>query len=174
MKLWYALILGLVLLSLWFWVDHTLELRNECECKDLMECQTNQLATILSNNSSDQLYKTISTMRFFPDDSGSYFVMDYNGTIYADSELGICEKKDVKEVPVHRPFTKIVDLAKKGGGYVKYEWKGRQKTAYVKPVPEQNLLLCSSMYTDWHSIKKRRKWNLVQKQYTKQGKSNKK
>lgn len=162
----------LLAFAVWYWVRGTLEARNECECKDIMECQAEQLAGILKHHNSESLFKTISSLRFLPDKSGYFVIMDYEGTIYAHGGLEWSGKE--KTLPICFPTSDIVNVAKNGGGYVKYEHEGRQNTMYIVGVPEQRIIVCSNLPTDSQSVRKRQRWRMIQKNnqknHTKNGK----
>lgn len=170
----FFIIVIIMIFAAWYWFDTLFGIRNESECKNIMEWQTDQIANIISNsNYVNDLFETIRRLRFLPDNSGFYFILDYSGNLYCYGKDNWYGKLNVNKtnLPVSIPFQEIIEKAKKGGGYVKYGWKGRQKSCYISPCKGKSFITCGTIFTDKKSIQQRRKWALHQKGFIKRGRN---
>lgn len=141
-----SITLTAILIHLYF--SNVVELRNESEFKDIVEYQVRLAVQLLSEN--PQIISSLSKVRFFPDRSGSLIVLDYNGKLLTDgSDLGLTDHETVK---------KIVQVAKHGGGYVRYFHGGGIFNAFILPVPNQNQIVMSGLFIDKDHILNRKQW----------------
>ena len=97
----------------------------------------------------------ISPIRFYPDNSGYFYVYDFNCVNIAHAtqkdlqDKNLYDHKDVKGKYVIRALSAA---AKKGGGFVEFYWvkpgsKGEQKKmGYVEPIPGTDYFIGTGVY----------------------------
>lgn len=97
----------------------------------------------------------VTPIRFFPDDSGYFYVFDMDGVCIAHAAQRYREgqnmfnHKDAKGLPI---VQKLVEAARKGGGFVEYNWDKPgsdglfEKLGYVEPIPGTNFFIGSGIY----------------------------
>ena len=165
----------LLLLACWFYARLLSDIRDESECKDIVEAQTHLASQMLAQQPKRETIQAIKNLRYMPDKSGYFYVLDYTGHMYCHGESGIEGKYDMTSptcpLPFSKPVKDIVAVARKGGGFLKYNWKGGQKSTYVCPVAGSNLIICSGLMTDTESVKRRKRWKKVGDKFTKKGKN---
>jgi signal transduction histidine kinase len=110
----------------------------------------------------DFVRQFINPIRFMDDDSGYFFVYDYNCkniTIGVFSDLvgqDLTNLKDTKGKYFIRDF---VEVAKKGGGFSEYYWYHTltkvemRKISYIMPIPGTAYLIGSGYYPDVPVVK---------------------
>lgn len=166
-NLWCIITIVLLFVyAAYYLVREAKHLRDESECRDIMESEVILLSKILSKNSSLDMIKIISKLHYFPDDSGSFFVMDYQGKLWCHSEhdhVGPTDLTQSHNLSFHLPHEDIIRVARQGGGYVRYEWHGRQKLTFVHPVANTPYIVGSGLCVDSDSQLRRRVWNVKQK-----------
>lgn len=97
----------------------------------------------------------ISPVRFFPDNSGYFYVYNLQGICVAHATQANLIGKDLSQLTDTKGFKAIQALTKKakeGGGFVEYTWDKPgadglyPKLGYVEPIPGTNLLIGSGIY----------------------------
>lgn len=97
----------------------------------------------------------ISQIRFYPDNSGYFYVYDYNCVNVAHAIQKDLQGKNLFDHKDSRGKFVIRELsaaAKKGGGFVEFYWskpgsKGEsRKMGYVEPIPGTNYFIGSGVY----------------------------
>jgi hypothetical protein len=95
---------------------------------------------------TDFVRQYVNAIRFMGDDSGYFFVYDYNC-----KNIAIAVFSDSHGKYFIRDF---VEMAKKGGGFVEYYWPhtvtkvDMRKIAYIIPIPGTEYLIGSGYYPD--------------------------
>jgi methyl-accepting chemotaxis protein len=106
---------------------------------------------------TDIVRRYVAAMRFMDDDSGYFFVYDYNYqniAIAVFSDLQGQNLKDLKDSHGKYFIREFVDVAKKGGGFSEYYWPhtvtkvDMRKISYIMPVPGVQYLIGSGYYPD--------------------------
>jgi hypothetical protein len=125
-------------------------LRNEAEYRDLVEYQTMLTSALLFKNPS--ILPTLSHVRYFPDQSGFFVVLNFDGNILSHGDYD----GNMNEIlPFNVPVTSIIEIAKNGGGYVKYNYKGYIYDSFVYNYPGSPFIVCSGLYNDPQHIQSR-------------------
>jgi signal transduction histidine kinase len=105
----------------------------------------------------DFVRRYVAPIRFMDDDSGYFFVYDYNSkniAIAVFSDLQSQDLIDLKDSHGKYFIREFVDTAKKGGGFVEYYWPhtvtrvDMRKIGYILPVPGTQYLIGSGYYPD--------------------------
>jgi signal transduction histidine kinase len=106
---------------------------------------------------TDFIRQFIAPIRFMSDDSGYFFIYDYNYNniaIAVFSDLQGKNLKDLKDSHGKYFIQAFVETAKKGGGFVEYYWPqtttkvDMRKIGYVMPIPGTEYLIGSGYYPD--------------------------
>jgi hypothetical protein len=150
----FVLVIILVTLLL-VYIRHLYCIRNESEYRDIMEYQTMLVAALLHNQPS--LLPLIGSIRFFPDQSGFFIVLNYQGKLLAHGDANIPSQPD-EELPFFFPSDDIVDIAKSGGGYLRYNYKGHVYQSFIHAHPHSPYIVCSGIFSDTNHINKRNNW----------------
>jgi signal transduction histidine kinase len=99
----------------------------------------------------------IEPIRFFGDDSGYYFVYDYNCNNIAIAVFSDLQGKnliDLKDPRGTYMIRELAEAAKNGGGFVEYYWphpltkNDMRKISYVEPVPGTNYFIGTGYYPE--------------------------
>lgn len=141
-------VLGWVLLRL-YW-KNLIVVRNEAEYRDIVEYQTMLVSALLQKH--PELLPSLSRLRFFPDQSGFFIVLNYQGQLLSHGDY---EGDLTPPLPFDWPVAEIVALAKAGGGYVKYNYKGFIYESFVHGLASSPFIVCSGLYTDLQHIRTR-------------------
>ncbi len=161
-----AFFILLLFIIIYNYLRSIIDARNESEYRDIIEYQTTLLGHILAENPN--VLPTISKLRFFPDKSGFFIVLNYEGKILSHGDYK-GEIKDSTTVPFQLPTREMVEIAKNGGGYIRYNYKGYIYQSFVYSLPTSPYIVCSGLFTDIHHIEKRRnQWKRVDKVLFKQ------
>lgn len=97
----------------------------------------------------------IHPIRFFPDDSGYFFVLDMNGLCVAHAgqpELEGSDMLDYRDVKGFLVVRAMLEKARTGGGFVEYSWEKPgsdgffQKLGYVEPIPGTDYVIGTGVY----------------------------
>ncbi len=103
----------------------------------------------------DAIRAFITPIRFFPDDSGYFYVYDFKCKNIAHATQKDLQGKnlyDYKNSKGKYPIRDVRDAAKKGGGFVEYFWVKPgskdefKKLGYVEPIPGTNYFIGSGVY----------------------------
>lgn len=160
---------GLLLLyCAWYMICEFKHIRDESEYKDIMETEVSLLAQVLAQASDQkQMIDIVTNLKYFPDGSGRFFILDYEGNLYCHGESGFCGRINLRDqsnsLPFNVPHEDIVSIARDGGGYIKYDYYGVQHLAFIQPVPNTKLIVGSSLGVDHNSKMTRKLWKLDQK-----------
>lgn len=93
--------------------------------------------------------------RFYADESGYFFVLDFNGICIAHGAQTNMEGKAMlgaKDATGFKLFDRMIEIARDGGGFLEYTWtkpgkKGVfKKLAYVERIPGTDFLIGSGVY----------------------------
>jgi len=134
-------------------------LRNEAEYRDIVEYQTMLTSALLFQNPS--ILSTLNQIRYFPDRSGFFVVLDFDGNVLSHGDYN---GKVDESLPFNLPITSLIDAAKNGGGYVKYNYKGYIYDSFVYNYPGSSFIVCSGLYNDPEHIQSRvDNWKRVDK-----------
>ena len=167
-KYFYLTIIILIFLILMkIYITNIITTRNESEYKDIVEYQTMLTANILSQTPS--ILSSIKNLRYFPDKSGFFIILNYAGKILVNGDYD----GDLNgPLPFDLPTTNIVDTAKQGGGYIKFNYKGNIFQLFVYSIPSSPYIVCSGMFTDVYHIDHRQNtWRRKDRILTKRGKA---
>lgn len=141
-------LLSFVLLVSYF--KNTIAMRNEAEYRDIVEYQTMLLAAMIKQNA--ELVKSAGNLRYFPDSSGFFMVLDLDGKVVAHGD-------DEDENSFNLPISEILTVAKEGGGYVRYNYKGNVHDLFIYLYPGSKYIVCSGLFVDNQNITRRlSKW----------------
>ena len=151
--IYLGVVIVVLLILLRLYISNVMTIRNESEYKDIVEYQTMLLSDILTDNPS--ILPSIGKLRYFPDKSGFFIVLDYLGKILVHGDFS----GDLNgTLPFDLPVTSITDIAKQGGGYVRFNYKGNIFQLFVYSTPSSSpYIVCSGMNTDVHHIDFRQK-----------------
>jgi signal transduction histidine kinase len=106
---------------------------------------------------TDFVRQYVNAIRFMGDDSGYFFVYDYNCKNIAIAVFSDLQGKDLVDLKdSHGKYfiRDFVEMAKKGGGFVEYYWPhtvtkvDMRKIAYIIPIPGTEYLIGSGYYPD--------------------------
>lgn len=168
-EIWLIIGIGLLIFGcVWYIYREIKYARDESEYKDLLESQVRLVAQIMSDkqNQTPAFIKTVSQLKFFPDQSGSFFIIDFQGNLYCNGDDEFCGVVDLtkpNDLHYQYPYQDIIQAARDGGGYIKFNWKGMQFLAFIQNIPSSNLIIGSGLFTDSSSCKRRKKWNIKQR-----------
>lgn len=122
--------------------------RNESEYQHIVEYQTMLLSALISQESSTQsLLTTIPKIRFFPDQSGSFVILNTGGKILTQTQS-----------TYYYPVQRIVELAQSGGGWIRFSVDGSPFDCFVHHLANTDLIVCSGLYADASDIESRSNW----------------
>lgn len=163
----WGLIGVLVLLSfilIWSYLRNAIAMRNEAEYRDIVEYQAMLAAAIISQN--PEIIPSFNKVRYFPDQSGFFIVLDFNGNVLVHGDYN----GDLKEpLPFNLPLSAIIDAARNGGGYVRYNYKGHVYESFIYVYPGSSYIVCSGLFIDLEYIQKRLEtWKRVDRTLFKQ------
>jgi hypothetical protein len=97
----------------------------------------------------------ISPIRFYPDNSGYFYVYDFKGKNIAHATQKDLQGKnlyDYKDSKGNYAVRDLSNAAKKGGGFVEFYWvkpgskEESKKLGYVEPIPGTNYFIGSGVY----------------------------
>lgn len=170
---WILLIIIIILFLLLckVYIANLIELRNESEYRDIVEYEVMLAAQLLSVD--PKLLNTLGKIRFFPDNSGFFIVIDFNGSLLVHGDYN-GNLSDTSKLPFELPVKDIIDTAKQGGGYIRYNYRGNLYQSFIYPVPDSNMILSSGLIIDSAFIKKRQQWKRYDKTMMKRNKETKK
>lgn len=103
----------------------------------------------------DLIRAFISPVRFYPDNSGYFYVYDFSGTCIAHATQKDLQGKnlyDFKDVKGDFAIRNLSNAAKNGGGFVEFYWvkpgskNETKKLGYVEPIPGTNYFIGSGVY----------------------------
>jgi len=150
----------LFLLLMWNYITNMIHTRNESEYKDITEYQTMLVANLLTKH--PVILPSIGKLRYFPDNSGFFMVLNLEGKILVhgnyDGDVSNAEK-----LPFNVPTKEIVEVAKEGGGYIRYNYKGYIYQTFVYLAPNSPYIVCSGLYVDTQHIQARKRWKRFDK-----------
>ena len=151
--------LTFVMLSLLVvYMRHMFTVRNESEYRDIVEYQTMLVAAMLA--AQPNLLPTVGKLRYFPDQSGFFIVLDYTGKILVHGDYD--GKLDSEQhLPFIIPVNDMVETAKNGGGYIRYNYKGHIYQSFVYGYPNSPYIVTSGLFSDLHHVTKRKEWKRV-------------
>ena len=151
----------LIVFLLYQYFKYLTILRNEAEYRDLVEYQTLLTAALLFKNPS--ILSTLDQIRYFPDQSGFFIVLNFDGKVLSHGDYdGDVQVDDI--LPFHLPVANILETAKNGGGYVKYNYKGYIYDSFVYNHVGSPYIVCSGLYNDPQHIESRvNQWKRVNK-----------
>jgi hypothetical protein len=145
----------IIIILLFVYIRHILTLRNESEYRDIVEYQTMLVAAMLAHNPS--LLSMIGKIRYFPDQSGFFVVLNYSGQILVHGDYD-GDLKSENDLPFVIPVGDMVELAKNGGGYVRYNYQGHVYQSFVFAYPNSPYIVCSGLFSDIYHTDKRQRW----------------
>jgi hypothetical protein len=149
----WGLIGVLILLSvtlIWVYCKNAIATRNEAEYRDIVEYQTMLAAALISQHPS--LIPDFQKVRYFPDQSGFFVVLDFTGKVLCHGDYD----GDIDQpLPFNLPINSILETARNGGGYVRYNYKGHIYESFVYVYPGSSYIVCSGLFIDIHHIQKR-------------------
>ncbi len=99
----------------------------------------------------------IDPIRFYPDDSGYFYVYNYNCINIAHATQKNLVGKDLSDFKDEKGkfvIRELVKAARQGGGFVEYYWikpgeEGQHlKIGYVEPIPGTNYFIGTGVYLD--------------------------
>ena len=111
----------------------------------------------------DFVRQYVNAIRFMDDDSGYFFVYDYNCKNIAIAVFSDLQGQDlINKQDSHGKYfvREFVETAKKGGGFVEYYWPhtltkvDMLKISYIMPIPGTEYLIGSGYYPDVPPAKK--------------------
>ena len=165
------LLFVLFLLLMFVYCKNFISTRNESEYKDIVELQTMLVADLL--NADNGILNSIGKLRYFPDKSGFFFVLDFSGKllVHGDYDGDISVESNL---PFSIPTKEIVEIAKQGGGHLVFNYKGHvyQSFIYSSSSASSSLssssspspyIVCSGLYTDADHIQARSHWRRLDK-----------
>lgn len=162
----WGLVGVLILLSvtlIWVYCKNTISMRNEAEYRDIVEYQT-MLAASLISQEPDWIPK-FRKIRYFPDQSGFFIVLDFTGKILCHGDY---DGDVTQTLPFNFPTSAILDVARNGGGYVRYNYKGFIYESFVYVYPGSSYVVCSGLFMDLHHIQQRLStWKRVDRTFLK-------
>lgn len=153
-------LLGLLLvLLLWTYGKTLIISRNEAEYRDIVEYQTMLASALLQQ--VPEAVPALARIRYFPDRSGFFLVLDFQGQVLCHGDY---DGKLQGDLPFHIPVAEMVTLARSGGGYVKYNYKGFIYESFVYASPDSPFIVCSGLFNDLQHIQDRyANWQRVDK-----------
>lgn len=136
--------LSFVLLVGYF--KNTISMRNEAEYRDIVEYQTMLVAAMIKQNPS--IVSSVGNLRYFPDNSGFFIVLDLNGKVVTHGD-------EEDESSFNLPASDILTIAKEGGGYIRYNYKGNVHDLFIYFYPGSKYIVCSGLFIDNQNINRR-------------------
>jgi hypothetical protein len=150
--LWILYVLFVSIL-LYYYCRYLRVLRNEAEYRDIIEYQTMLIAALLDQH--PDLLNTLHTIRYFPDQSGYFTILNFDGKIV--SQIPECSNSSL-------PVDIIIETARRGGGYVKYNNQGNIYDCFAYSYPGSKYIVCSGIFNNPHNIQTREhKWKQIDK-----------
>jgi hypothetical protein len=135
-------------------------MRNEAEYRDIIEYQTLLTAALLFKNPS--ILPTLDKIRYFPDQSGFFIVLNFDGKVLSHGDF---ENNDTNNdtnnnnsddiLPFQLPVANIIETAKNGGGYVKFNYRGDVYDSFVYNHSGSPYIVCSGLFSDPQHIESR-------------------
>lgn len=133
----------------------------EKELKDIVDVMAQTLVSAMGNDLDERGVHTvfssiISRVRFFPDDSGYYFIYKKGGVVFVHGAQPDLEGKnliDFQDPKGNFLIRKLDHVASRGGGYVQYVWEkpgqGLQpKLSYARMIPGTEYWIGTGVYID--------------------------
>lgn len=147
----------LLMFLLFHYFKHMSMLRNEAEYRDVVEYQTMLIAALLVKNPG--ILATLNQIRYFPDQSGFFVVYDVQGKLLTHGDFN-CDISAINDnLSLNMPTSQILEVAKNGGGYVQYNYKGYVYDTFVYNYTGSPYIVCSGLYNDPQHIQYRMdKW----------------
>jgi methyl-accepting chemotaxis protein len=111
---------------------------------------------------TDFIRQYVNAIRFMNDDSGYFFVYNYNYKNIAIAVFSDLQGQDLKELKDSKGkyfIQEFVETAKKGGGFVEYFWPhtitkvDMRKVSYIMPIPGAQYLIGCGYYPDYTPAK---------------------
>lgn len=131
------------------------------ELKDIVDVMALSLSSAIQgvndeNEIHDIFTKLVNKARFFPDNSGYYFIYKLGGIVFVHASKPSLEGKnlmDLKDPDGKLLIQELENVSKLGGGYVDYWWdKPGQgltpKLSYSRMIPDQLYWIGSGVYID--------------------------
>ncbi|WP_027358138.1 methyl-accepting chemotaxis protein [Desulforegula conservatrix] len=132
-----------------------MEKERETQLRDLGD---SAYAVAASSNFYTDAIAAIEGMRFGPEHSGYFVVMDFSGIIYVHPGLPEAKNKkriDFKDSEGREIFREIIERAKtEDNGFITHKWPRKdgsepvQKLTYFRVFMEWKWVICSSLYMD--------------------------
>jgi methyl-accepting chemotaxis protein len=128
--------------------------------KSLIQIEAKLIASEIAKNPDESVQETIERItdpsRFFDDNSGYFFTYKVDGTRInypLDKKTNGKNYIDIKDPNGVRLIADMIDVAQKGGGFVKYHWekpgKGIQpKLSYAEIIPGTDIMIGCGVYID--------------------------
>jgi hypothetical protein len=139
-------LLTFVLLTSYF--KNAIAIRNESEYRDIVEHQVMLMSALIKQN--PELIKRIENIRYFRDHSGFFIVLDTTGKIVAHGD-----RESTEESTLNLPINDILNIAKEGNGYIKYNHRGHIHELFVYICPGSKYIVCSGLFIDNHHVNRR-------------------
>jgi hypothetical protein len=134
----------------WSYLKNAIAMRNEAEYRDIVEYQSMLAAALISQN--PEIIPSFNKIRYFPDQSGFFVVLDFNGNVLVHGDYS----GNLKEtLPFNLPINSIMDTARNGGGYVRYNYKGHVYESFIYVYPGSPYIVCSGLFIDLEYIQRR-------------------
>ena len=150
----------IVVLLLYLYLKYIIVLRNEAEYRDIVEYQTLLTAALLHN--TPEILSTLDKIRYFPDQSGFFIVLNFEGEVVSHGDVD--SSSDASPTTFQLPVATIIETAKNGGGYVKYNYKGFIYDSFVYNHVGSPYIVCSGIYNDSQHIESRvDRWKRIDK-----------
>lgn len=132
-----------------------IEKERETQLRDLGD---SAYAVAASSNFYTDAIAAIEGMRFGPEHSGYFVVMDFSGLIYVHPGMPEAKNKkrmDFKDSEGREIFREIIERAnKEDNGFITHKWPRKdgsepvQKLTYFRVFKEWKWVICSSLYMD--------------------------
>lgn len=101
------------------------------------------------------LREFVTPIRFFPDQSGYFYVLDMDGVCIAHAAQPFRDGQDMYDYKDAKGFLvvqEMIETAQKGGGFVEYNWDKPgseglfEKLGYVEPIPGTTYFIGAGIY----------------------------
>ncbi len=134
---------------------------NEEVVKQSVEAMAGGVGAVLQAHAADSLQGVdlmralLKNIRFFDDQSGYFYVIDFNGYNVVqppDPSIQGTYEWDIQDSRGNYLVRGLVETAQNGGGFYTYYWEDytsgqeKLKTAYVQKIPGQEYLIGSGVY----------------------------
>jgi len=133
---------------------------NKEQIKLLVHCTAAGLGGVLKNIPRDRaivlLRDYVDAVHFFPDNSGYFYVNDYNCVVIAHGEQKKLQGESLfkyKDTKGKFFVQELVKAAKNGGGFVEYYWRKPKagdeevkKIGYAEPIPGTDFIIGTGVY----------------------------